>query len=284
MGYVRPANLTDALSCLADGDMRVAAGCTDLFPATGYQHLPGNILDITAIDALRGVTFSDDHIRIGAATTWSDLLLADLPPGFRHLKQAAAEVGSVQIQNAATLGGNLCNASPAADGVPPLLALDAQVELCSMSARRVVPLAEFIQGPRQTALKRNELLTALLIPHASAQGRSIFIKLGARKYLVISIAMVAARLVEKQGRITDAAIAIGSCSAVATRLKATEDQLIGQFIQPDLANRITDDTVQQQISPISDARGDAEYRRIAAVELVRRAITQLAAACEREAT
>lgn len=277
MGYVRPANLTDALTCLANENMRVAAGCTDLFPATGHQYLPGNILDITAIGALRGVTTDRDHLRIGGATTWSDLLRADLPSGFRQLKQAAAEIGSVQIQNTATIGGNLCNASPAADGIPPLLTMDAQVELTSLSQTRTLPLAAFMTGARQTDLQTDELLTAVLIPLASTRGRSVFLKLGARKYLVISIAMVAARIVETKGRIADAAIAVGSCSAVATRLKAVESGLIGQAPDPDLIYRISDDTVQQHIAPISDARGDAAYRGTAAVELVRRAVGRLLA-------
>jgi len=280
LGYVRPTNLTDALTCLADENMRgesmqVAAGCTDLFPATGHQHLPGNILDITAIRALRGISSGSDHLRIGAATTWSDLLRADLPSGFRQLKQAAMEIGSVQIQNAATIGGNLCNASPAADGMPPLLAMDAQIELTSLSQSRTVPLAAFVTGPRRTDLKKGELLTAVLIPHASTGGRSVFLKLGARKYLVISIAMVAARLVEAEGRIADAAIAIGSCSAVATRLKAVESRLIGQDLHPNLVQRIAEDSVLQHIAPISDARSDAAYRGTAAVELVRRAVGRL---------
>ncbi len=283
MGYVRPTTLNDALTCLAEGDMRVAAGCTDLYPATGFQHLPGNILDITAIDALRGVSAGTDHIRIGAATTWTDVLQADLPPGFRHLKQAAREVGSVQIQNAATVGGNLCNASPAADGVPPLLTLDAAVELRSIAATRTIPLTAFINGPRQTALRHGELLTAVVVPQSSARGRSVFIKLGARKYLVISIAMVAARLIEEQGRVAEAAIAVGSCSAVAARLPAAEAILTGQPARPDLALRITEESVQEHIAPISDARGDAAYRSAAAVELVRRAVGGLLSGEERKA-
>lgn len=277
LGYVRPTNLTDALTCLAAENMQVAAGCTDLFPATGHQHLPGYILDITAIPALRGITAGSDHIRVGAATTWTDLLRADLPSGFVQLKQAAVEIGSVQIQNAATIGGNLCNASPAADGVPPLLAMDARVELTSLSQTRTMPLSDFVKGPRQTALKPDELLTALLIPQASTAGRSVFLKLGARKYLVISIAMVAARLVEADGRIADAAIAVGSCSAVATRLRAVETRLIGQAPHPDLVHRIAEGSVRQHLAPISDARSDAAYRGAAAVELVRRAMGRLLA-------
>ncbi|MCR9136876.1 MAG: FAD binding domain-containing protein [Alphaproteobacteria bacterium] len=283
MGYVRPTSLTDALTCLAGNDMRVAAGCTDLFPATGHQHLAGNILDITALSALRGITNDSDHLRIGATTTWSDIVQADLPQGFHQLQQAAREVGSIQIQNAATIGGNLCNASPAADGVPPLLALDALVELSSLTGTRTLPLAQFITGPRETGLASGELLTALLIPQQSTRGRSVFLKLGARRYLVISIAMIAARLVETDGQISDAAIAVGSCSAVATRLKAVENELIGQVPSPDLVHRISDGSIRQHLAPITDTRADAPYRNIAAAELVRRALGQLLADHQQEA-
>jgi CO/xanthine dehydrogenase FAD-binding subunit len=277
LGYVRPTILADALACLAQGNVRIAAGCTDLYPATTFQSLPGNILDITAIEVLRGVSTDDAHYRIGAATTWTDIIRTDLPSGFDQLKQAAREVGSVQIQNAATIGGNLCNASPAADGVPALLVLDARVELSAKSGKRTIPLADFITGPRQTTLQPDELLTAVLIPTTSAQGRSVFLKLGARKYLVISIAMVAARLREKNGHIADAAISVGSCSAVAARLRNIETLLVGKAVDPNLATKITNASVRRNLSPISDTRGDAGYREEAAAELVRRAVGQLLA-------
>ena len=275
MAYVRPTELEDALACLATGDRRIAAGCTDLFPATSRQTLTGDILDITAIPSLRGIVHAEAGYRIGTATTWTDILRAELPTGFDQLKLAAREVGSVQIQNAATIGGNLCNASPAADGVPALLVLDAAVELSSQSGTRTLPLSEFITGPRQTALRPDELLTAVLIPEGSTAGTSVFLKLGARKYLVISIAMVAARILVDNGQVADAAIAVGACSAVATRLSEIESGLIGQAAGPDLANSISDDAVAQYLDPISDPRGDAAYRSAAAAELVRRAIRQL---------
>ena len=263
MAYVRPTEFEDALACLATGYKHIAAGCTDLFPATSRQALAGDILDITAISSLRGIARTGGDVRIGAATTWTDVLRAELPAGFDQLKQAAREVGSVQIQNTATVGGNLCNASRPPDGVPALLALDAAVELSAQSGKRALPFADFITGPRQTALRPDELLTAVLIPQGSTHGRSVFLKLGARKYLVISIAMVAARL------------AVGACSAVATRLTDVEVDLVGAVAHPDLTATITDDAVARYLDPISDPRGDATYRLTAAAELVRRAVVNL---------
>ena len=133
-------------------------------------------------------------LRIAACTTWSEIRDAALPPACDALRAAAAEVGGRQIQNAGTIGGNLCNASPAADGVPPLLALDAAVELASAAGTRRLPLAAFLLGPRRTDRRPGEILTAVLLPEAALAGRSVFLKLGARRHLVISIAMVAVRL------------------------------------------------------------------------------------------
>jgi CO/xanthine dehydrogenase FAD-binding subunit len=225
---------------------------------------------------LRGIEESTDGLRIGAATTWTDILNAKLPPAFDGLKLAAREVGSVQIQNSGTIGGNLCNTSPAADGVPPLLTLDASVEVQSARGTRVLPLQNFIQGPRQVDLAADELATAILIPREAMDGRSVFLKLGARKHLVISIVMVAVRKVTNAGKTDDIAIAIGSCSAVAQRLTAIEQAMIG----PDddaLSTPQFEAAVQSAISPITDIRADADYRRSAAVTLTRRALKRLTA-------
>ena len=153
-------------------------------------------------------------------------MAAPLPGGFDALKAAAREVGSVQIQNRGTVAGNLCNASPAADSVPPLLALDAGVELTSPRGARLMPLADFILGNRRPS-GADEILTAILVPR-TIDGPSAFLKLGARRYLVISIAMVAAALErDGDGAIAEARIAVGSCSAVAQRLPAARARLIG---------------------------------------------------------
>lgn len=272
--YRRPATLDEALDVLASGDAVVAAGCTDLFPATERKHLPGDVLDITAIDDLAGISWQGGDLRIGTATTWTDILRADLPPALKALQLAAAEVGAMQIQNRGTIGGNLCNASPAADGVPPLLVCDAEVELMSANATSRLPLADFLTGPRATRLAPDELLTAVMLPKTALTGRSHFLKLGARDYLVISIAMTAARLVVEDGTVTDAALAVGSCGPVATRLPDVEQAVIGRPLDLDV---IEDSMVAAALSPIDDARADAGYRAAAAAELLRRTIVELCA-------
>nr|WP_263618798.1 FAD binding domain-containing protein [Seohaeicola saemankumensis] len=273
--YFRPDNLNEALALLAEEPVTLAAGCTDLFPATEAKALNGPVLDLTAIDGLRGVVRGSEGWRIGTLTTWSDLCKTDLPAAFDMLKQAAREVGSWQIQNAGTVAGNLCNASPAADGVPPLLALDARVELQSAKGTRVLPLGSFVTGVRKTALQPGEMVTAILIPAAAGAGISRFRKLGARRYLVISIAMVAGRLVVEDGKIGEAAISVGSCSPVAVRLREVENQLLGCRLA-DVAATVDADMVARALSPIDDVRGDAAYRTTAAVELVRRTLADLA--------
>ncbi|WP_375690385.1 FAD binding domain-containing protein [Pseudooceanicola sp. LIPI14-2-Ac024] len=272
--YHRPDSLTEALAIAADGPVALAAGCTDLYPATPAQVLLGPVLDLTAIADLRGITRTDGGgWRIGATTNWAAIRAADLPPAFDGLKQAAAEVGSLQIQATGTIGGNLCNASPAADGIPPLLTLDAGVELASATARRQMPLADFLTGPRRTARQGGEILTAVLIPPVAGQGG--FLKLGARKYLVISIAMVAARLAVDGDRIAAAALAVGACSATAQRLPAQEAALTG-LSPAEAAAAIDPALVRPALSPIDDIRADADYRADAAIELLRRLVGGMA--------
>lgn len=272
--YHRPTELTEALGLLAAAPLTVAAGCTDLFPATPARALPGDILDITAIAGLRGMSRGPGGWRIGATTTWTDILRADLPPAFGGLQRAAQEVGSVQIQNAGTIAGNLCTASPAGDGVPCLLTLDAVVELRSAAGTRTLPVADLLTGARRTARRADELVSAILIPEVA--GRGHFLKLGARRYLVISIAMVATRLAFEDGRIAQAAIAVGACGPVATRLPELEAALAG-LTANDAPRAVDAELVAPRLAPIDDIRADADYRTHAATELIRRSLTALAA-------
>jgi len=225
--YLRPRTLEEACAALAEGDAAILAGGTDFFPTLGEAAPPPAIVDISRLDELDGISVTDGEIRIGARTRWSTLARSDLPPAFEALRQAAREVGAVQVQNAGTIGGNLCNASPAADGVPPLLILDASVELTSAQGRRSVPLAAFLLGNRRTARLPHEILSGIIVPAPPAGARSAFVKLGARRYLVISIAMVAALVVVEEGRIREARVAVGACSAVAQRLPGLEAALRG---------------------------------------------------------
>jgi CO/xanthine dehydrogenase FAD-binding subunit len=277
--YARPDTIEEAVSLLSDRRWRLLAGGTDFYPAQGNRPIRDNILDLNGIAALHGIEPTAQGIRIGARTTWTDIVRADLPPAFDGLKLAAREVGSVQIQNTGTVAGNLCNASPAADGVPPLLTLDAAVELRSATGTRVLPLHEFILGNRRTAIQPGELVTAVLVPAAATAGRSTFLKLGARRYLVISIAMVAARLAVESGRVRQAAIAIGSCSEVAKRLTGLEADLVGRDADRALAQVVREHHLAG-LSPIDDVRASAVYRREAAREMVARALARLAGAAQ----
>ena len=278
MRYLRPESLEEALAIAGDGAL-IAAGCTDLFPATDRQALRPDgerpLLDITGAAELKGMRNTPEGIRIGATTTWTQIARAKLPPACHALQHAAIEVGSWQIQNSGTIGGNLCNASPAADGVPALLALDALVELRDKAEKRILKLQDFILGPRKTALAPGELLTAIWLPKHAIAGRSVFLKLGARRHLVISIVMAAVRLAEKDGAIHRAAVAVGSAGPVAARLPAVEEGLTGLAYNPSAYVGVAQGDVSAGLAPISDIRADADYRDEAAFTLVRRAVKRL---------
>ena len=269
--YAKPTTVDEALGLLGERPWRILAGGTDFYPALGARPLKEDILDINGLDALRGIAETDSHWLIGARTTWTDIVRHPLPAAFDAVKQAAREVGSVQIQNVASFAGNLCNASPAADGVPALLVLGAEVELGSAATTRRLPLDRFILGNRRTALDPAEMVTAIRVPKSAATGKSAFVKLGARRYLVISIAMTAARLLVEDGVVTDAAVAVGSCSVVASRLKAVEAALRGRRADLTLADAVLS-APMDELSPIEDVRGTAGYRRDAAREIVARAV------------
>ncbi len=265
--YLRPTSLTQAWAALQSSPRTVLAGGTDHFPARAIHEPDEDILDLTALAELRGITRTGNTWRIPALTTWTHLIAADLPPLFDGLRAAARQVGGQQIQNAGTLAGNICTASPAADGIPALLALDAAVQLGSANGTRTLPLQDFVLGPRHTARRPDELVLALLIPDRPA--RSAFLKLGARRYLVISITMAAVTLEQDAaGRVTHARVAVGSCGPRATRLPALEAALLGHLPHAGLAQP----EHLAPLSPISDVRAPAAYRLEATLELLRRAL------------
>src|SRR5262249_23222582 len=146
----RPNTLKDACTVLAETSSQIVNGGTCFSPAVKDRPAPGPLLDLSRLKELKVIQMANDGVRIGGRITWSEIATAELPPCFDVLKQAARKVGSIQIQNVATVAGNLCNASSAADGVPPLLALDAEVELMSSAAQRRIGLWNFIVGDRKT--------------------------------------------------------------------------------------------------------------------------------------
>lgn len=271
--YLRPTDLPEALAALAARPRSVLAGGTDHYPARVLHTPDEDILDITALPGLRAIEARDGYWRIPALATWTDLAEARLPPLFDGLAEAARRIGGPQVQNRATLCGNLCNASPAADGIPNLLALDATVELAGAGGARRMPVAAFVTGNRRTARRADELVLGVRIPAPALPARASFRKLGARAYLVISIVMVAA-VAEfgADGRIRAARIAVGACGPVARRLPALEAALVGHPPAPD---RVRPEHLAP-LTPIDDLRGSAAYRRAATLELLRRAIADLA--------
>jgi len=277
--YLRPTRLDEALDALARGGpggvpWTVVAGATDHYPARVGRLPDEDVLDVTAIVGLRDIAEVHGGWWIGALATWTDLAEASLPPLFDGLRQAAVAIGGLQIQARATVVGNVCNASPAADGVPNLLALDATVELAGGQQTRRVPLVEFITGNRRTVRRPDELVTGMVVPAPlpGTRVRSTFQKLGSRAYLVISIAMVAAVVeVDDDRLIKRARVAVGACSEVAQRLPALETALRGRRAVAATSTMATAVHLAD-LTPIDDVRGTAEYRRDAALTTVRRAL------------
>ena len=270
--YFRPRTLSEAVDVLGTHGGQILSGGTDFFPALGDRPVVGPVVDISGVSELKGIAITPDHVRIGGLTTWSEVFSTPLPRCFDALKSAAREIGGVQIQNRGTVAGNLCNASPAADGVPPLLALDVEIELHSSAGTRRLPLADFIVGNRRTLRRPDEILTGVIVPRRLDDATSTFLKLGARRYLVISIVMVAAVVkTDRAGHVAEARIAVGSCSATAQRLFSLERALVGAPARTGLgANALPQHL--SPLSPIDDVRATASYRSDAALTLIQRAL------------
>jgi CO/xanthine dehydrogenase FAD-binding subunit len=270
--YFRPDTLDEALHALASSGGKVLAGGTDFFPSLGDRPVSGTVIDISGLSELKGVVAESKYIRIGGLTTWSEIVRTPLPRCFDGLKAAAREIGGIQIQNRGTVAGNLCNASPAADSVPPLLTLDAEVELTSQAGRRRVPLTDFIVGNRKTLRRPGEILSQIFVPRTLENAASTFLKLGARRYLVISIVMVAVVLEkDSAGHVSEARVSVGSCSAVARRLTQLERKLRGTSTAHGIGSLVTAEHLKD-LSPIGDVRATSAYRRDAALHLVQRAL------------
>jgi CO/xanthine dehydrogenase FAD-binding subunit len=271
----QPPDLNEALRVLSVARPHVLAGGTTLHGLHARSRAGEDILDIMRIPSLRALRSESDVITVGATLTWSELLAAHLPLICRGLERAARGVGGRQVQNAGTVGGNVCNASPANDGVVPLLALEASVELRSIEGERRMSLSEFLRERASTPARR-ELLTAIVIPRWGSGSRSTFLKLGARRQLAPSIVSVAATLQpDANGKVARAAIAVGACTAVSQRWVSLERKLIDRTLAEDLADCVAEEDLDS-IAPLSGGHPGAAYRRQALQVLTRRALRELA--------
>lgn len=285
--YLAPTRLTQALAALAQpGGATVLAGGTDLMPQTnaGRVEPAPLLLNIRRVPGLAGVSLDGDTLVIGALTTIEDLRANDLVHRAAPLlAQACERFASEQVRNAATIGGNLCNASPAGDTLTPLLALDAEIELASLAdagqvRTRRLPLADFFAGPGRTQRAGDELLTALRVPAAPPGQVWHFEKAGTRIGLdisTISIALAARR--DTDGTLHDLRIALGAVGPVPFRARAAEAVLEGR--RPDAAlAAAAAQAAADAATPIDDVRASAWYRRELVHNLTRRTIEDVAAA------
>ncbi|HEV8370597.1 MAG TPA: xanthine dehydrogenase family protein subunit M [Pyrinomonadaceae bacterium] len=266
-----PASLGDALEMLANepGVWKPFAGGTDLMvmlEAGKLQH--GNYVNIWPFNELRTIDVSDDHITLGALTTYTDVQSNPiLRTEFPMLCQAASETGGLAIQNRGTLGGNIVNASPAADSPPALLAYDAEIELSSTPGSRWLPYHRFHTGYKQMQIRGDELLTRIRLPRQTANCYHYYRKVGTRKAQAISKVCLAAVGRTENGQVTDLRIALGSVAPIVIRCVQTEDALRGQTLDVSAIVRGCD-ILKNEIAPIDDIRSTASYRLRVATNLL----------------
>lgn len=262
----------DELWPLLDQGYSVMAGGTDLLvKAAKLGQEPGPLACLERLSELHGVSERDGSIRIGAASPCSELLANELlRRKLPLLAQAVSQLGSPQIRNMATLGGNLVTASPAGDSLPALYALDALIELTSATGARCVKIDEFISGPGQVGLGKGEIVSALLLRPPSSGAMQSFEKVGRRKSLAVCVVSLAAVISQDaRGKIASAKLAVGGAGPCVTRCRAAEDYLCGAKLSLE-SLRAAGEILRQELSPISDLRASAEYRRLVAGNLLLR--------------
>ena len=273
-----PRSIDDCLKILSErgSDAKVVAGGTDLLPQLKNGLLkPPWVIDLSGVAALRTLHNGNGHgLRIGPAVTARALELdADVRHHYPALAESAALVGSVQIRTLATVGGNLCNASPSADMAPPLLALDAEAVIVGPRGQRRVPLASFFVGVRETVLADDELLLEIAVPSPGPRSGGNYLRHTPRRELDIAVVGVASQLtLGSNGVCTKARIALAAVAPVPLRATAAEQALEGQLVTPERIARAADLAVEAA-KPISDQRGSADFRRHLVRVLTRRTLT-----------
>lgn len=272
MDVLFPTSVEQAVEMMGRAEnSRFMAGGTDLLVRTrAGLDVPDNLIFLEKISSLRGVEVLEDRVRIGAATTLTDILNNEfIRERLPLLHQAADVFASPLVRNAATIGGNICTASPAADTLPPLYALGAEVEFISPDGAGSLPISEFVTGPGQTRLEAGALVRGVVVPLPGRNCVQHYEKVGRRKALAIAVVSLAALLHMENGVITEARLAFGSVGPTVVRCAAAEALLTGHPLTSDVlleAGR----SVQNAISPISDVRASAAYRRQVAANMLLR--------------
>jgi len=280
--YVAPSSLEQAAEYLRSGEVTVLAGGTDLMPQSrsGRVKIKRTLMNIRHVAELKGIAIDGGAIRIGALATMTEILQSELL--LQHLPilvQACDHFASNQIRNAATLGGNICNASPAGDTLVPLLALDAEVELASKPngslARRRMPLAGFFAGPGKTRLGPADLLAGVRIPLPGAHHCARFFKFGTRPALDISTISIGIAGILTDGALSNVRIAFGAVAPVPMRAPRTERALEGRRLDPATIDAVAN-VARDEVTPIDDIRATAWYRRELIHNITKRMLAHVA--------
>jgi CO/xanthine dehydrogenase FAD-binding subunit len=267
-----PASLNDALALIGNepGVWKPFAGGTDLMVLLEAGKLPHrNYVNIWPLGELRGIEITDQHVTLGTLTTYTEVQANDvLRREFPMLCQAASETGGLAIQNRGTLGGNIVNASPAADSPPALLAYDAEIELVSSSGSRWLPYDGFHTGYKQMTMRADELLARVRLPRNTAKLKHYYRKVGTRKAQAISKVCFAGVARIEGARVADVRVVLGSVAPIVLRCKQTENAIRGQALNEETV-KLARETLLREITPIDDVRSTADYRlRVAANLLV----------------
>jgi CO/xanthine dehydrogenase FAD-binding subunit len=271
--YHNPTSVVDACKLLSDlpEDTRIIAGGTDIIPKMKEDLLrPSNVVNIKNIPGLSGIDEKDNCIQIGALTKIREIEKNSLIQKKANiLHHATRIIGSIQVRNLATIGGNLCNASPAADGAAALIALNAEVTIRSHKRVRCVNLETFFEGPGKSILDKDEILTLIQFPTPKKDAFSYYRKLG-RVSLDLATVSLAIQARVDEGKISEFRIVAGSVAPIPLRLKTIEDSLIDRKLTEDLI-QLTANQISEEIKPITDIRGSASYRKSAIKGLVKEA-------------
>lgn len=274
--YCAPASLQELLQILRDEgpEARVLAGGTDVLVAMKEKGLKTTILvDIKRIAELRGIE-SRGGLSIGATTSLHEVEISQaVKRACPVLSDAVGQIGSLQVRNRGTLGGNLSNASPAADATPALIVSDAEFELVSATGSRVILAESFFVGPGQSVLRQGEILRRIIVPKGQPGSQSVYLKFGPRQAMDIAVVGLAVSLrFDEDGKCRDARVAMASVAPIPLRAKQVEAALIGEVTE----QRIKEAAAQAALEakPIDDLRGGAKYRKHLVSALLKRAVAQ----------
>ena len=274
MKYFQPQNIAeyfDYIRLLGEGEFTILAGGTDLLPRYDQgMSLPEHLIDIKRFEELYGICERDDEVEIGAATTIEDLKRSALiQNSFNALGMAVHDFAGAQIRSRATIGGNICNASPAGDALPPLYIFNAKLKIRGAEYERTVPIHSFIKNPGEVGLKHGELLKSIVLP--KMPHRSYFLKLGLRQAMAVSVVNFAIIYRMENGHFTYLSTAAGACAPTVVYLKKFTNAVLDNSLELNAAIELVD----EDISPISDIRASAEYRRIVLKNLLKHTIISI---------